>query len=177
MLWQAIVTNCLAALLLAPSFAQVQHPLPAQRPDGQWHHFQKNGGPNPSRPNAARPPQNQPGHAGNWLRRYKDLPPAQQRRALENDPQFRRLPPQRQAELQRRLQRFFQLASAAARARAQSHGNLGAPDAKPEAAGAPTLSGIKAAAPRPSPGRQWRDSQHAWLVARTAREPNQLGSV
>src|ERR1700719_3700795 len=109
MLWRAIMTNCLAALLLTPSFAQVRHPLPAQRPDDQWHHFQKNGGPNPGRPNEAHRPQNQPGHAGNWLRRYKDLPPAQQRRALENDSQFRRLPPQQQARLQNKLQHFSSL--------------------------------------------------------------------
>jgi hypothetical protein len=113
MLGRETIKNCLAALLLTlsivPASAQSRHPLPPQRPDGQWHHFQKNGGTSPSRPNAARPPQNQPGHAGNWLRRYKDLPPAQQRRALENDPQFRRLPPQRQAELQKRLQHFSNL--------------------------------------------------------------------
>ncbi|MGA7295469.1 MAG: DUF3106 domain-containing protein [Terriglobales bacterium] len=98
--------RCLAVpLLLAPSFAQVRRsPPPAPEADGQWHHFQKEG-----HPNQARPPQNQPGHAGDWLRRYKDLPPAQQRRALENDPQFRRLPPQQQARLRKRLQHFSSL--------------------------------------------------------------------
>ncbi len=45
-------------------------------------------------------------HAGQWLRQYGDVPPEQQRRALQNDPQFRRLPPQRQQQLQQRLQRF-----------------------------------------------------------------------
>ena len=104
--WQAALL--LLALLVAPSLAQVQGPLPPQRPDGQWHRFQKNGGSSPIDPNA-RTPQNQPGHAGNWLRRYKDLPPAEQRRELEKDPQFRRLPSQRQAQLQRRLQRFSSL--------------------------------------------------------------------
>src|SRR5229473_1141734 len=109
-------------LLLTPSSAQSRSPQPQrppqshpqqhlqpQRPDGQWHRFQKEGRPNPSRPNEARPPQNQPGHAGNWLRRYKDLPPAQQRRALENDSQFRKLPPEHQARLQNRLQHFSNL--------------------------------------------------------------------
>ena len=118
MLGRATITGCLAALLLTPSFAQVRYspPQPSQQQhpqsqpaDGQWHHFQKEGRPSPSRPNETRPPQNQPGHAGNWLRRYKDLPPAQQRRALENDSQFRRLPPQRQAQLQNRLQHFSSL--------------------------------------------------------------------
>ncbi|MGO9403651.1 MAG: DUF3106 domain-containing protein [Terriglobales bacterium] len=114
MLGRGRVASCLAAfLLLTPSFAQdryspqQQHPRSqAQAADGQWHHFQKE---NPSRPNQFHPPQNQPGHAGNWLRRYRDLPPAQQRRALENDPQFRRLPPQQQARLRQRLQHFSSL--------------------------------------------------------------------
>jgi hypothetical protein len=119
MLGRAQIASCLAALLLlTPSFAQVQRlpPQPSpqprqqpQRPDGQWHRFQNEDRSNTSRPNEAHRPQNQPGHAGNWLRRYKDLPPAQQRRALENDPQFRRLPPQQQARLQSRLQHFSSL--------------------------------------------------------------------
>jgi hypothetical protein len=111
MLGRAKVASCLAALLLlTPSFAQSPYARTRpQRPDGQWHHFQKEDRPGPGHPNAARPPQNQPGHAGNWLRRYKDLPPAQQRRMLENDPQFRRLPPQQQTRLQNRLQHFASL--------------------------------------------------------------------
>jgi Protein of unknown function (DUF3106) len=116
MLGRATIAGCLAALLLTASFAQVrrlpppqpQYP-PSQPADGQWHRFQKEGRPRPSRPNQFHPPQNQPSHAGNWLRRYKDLPPAQQRRALENDFQFRRLPPQQQAQLQNRLQHFSSL--------------------------------------------------------------------
>src|ERR1700675_911878 len=116
-----IASSLVALLLLTPSFAQTWHPQPQppqptrrlhqqlQRPDGQWHRFQKEARPNPSRPNEARRPQNQPGHAGNWLRRYKDLPPAQQRRALENDSQFRKLPPQQQMQLQNRLQHFSNL--------------------------------------------------------------------
>jgi hypothetical protein len=56
-----------------------------------------------------RPPQQQGSqkqHAGQWLRRYKDLPPDQQKRALDSDPQFRSLPQQRQDRLRNRLQRF-----------------------------------------------------------------------
>jgi hypothetical protein len=115
MLGRVKIASCLAALLLlTPSFAQTRYPQPpqhqqSQHADGQWHHFQKEGRPNPVRPNQMRPPQNPPGHAGNWLRRYKDLPPAQQRRALENDSQFRKLPPQQQARLQGRLQYFSSL--------------------------------------------------------------------
>jgi len=116
MLGRATIAGCLAAMLLTPSFAQVRHLPPPQQPhphsqsaDGRWHRFQKEGRPSPSRPNQFRPPRNQPGHAGNWLRRYKDLPPAQQRRALENDSQFRKLPPHQQAQLQNRLQHFSSL--------------------------------------------------------------------
>ncbi|HUO14825.1 MAG TPA: DUF3106 domain-containing protein [Verrucomicrobiae bacterium] len=55
-------------------------------------------------------PQNQPrGHAGDWLRRYKDMPPAEQERELQNDPAFRRLPPERQQILRQRLQHFSSL--------------------------------------------------------------------
>lgn len=117
---RGILARCLAALLLlTPLFAQNRRPAPRAHPpqshprrqdaDGQWHHFQKQGGNNPNRANGARPSQNQPGHAGNWLRHYKDMSPAQQRRALESDPQFRKLPPQQQARLQQRLQHFSSL--------------------------------------------------------------------
>src|SRR5215472_7206732 len=59
------------------------------------------------RPPAPRPMQQ--GHAGDWLRRYKDMPPAEQERALQNDNEFRRLPPDRQQVLRDRLQRFSSL--------------------------------------------------------------------
>lgn len=55
-------------------------------------------------------PRQGPGpHAGDWLRRYRDVPPAQQERMLENDPQFQRLPPDRQQMLKQRLQKFSSL--------------------------------------------------------------------
>jgi len=120
-LGRAQIAICLATLLLLTSslvqlsFAQNRYSQPQSQPhsqshpaDGQWHHFGKEAAPNASRP-APSHPQNQPGHAGNWLRRYKDLPPAQQRRALENDPQFRKLSPQQQARLRSRLQHFSSL--------------------------------------------------------------------
>lgn len=47
--------------------------------------------------------------AGDWLRRYKDLPPDQQQQALQNDPQFQNLPPERQQRLREQLQRFNSL--------------------------------------------------------------------
>src|SRR6516164_8634151 len=61
----------------------------------------------PPAPRAARPAQQ--GHAGDWLRRYKDMSPEEQERALQNDPAFRRLPPARQQMLRERLQHFSSL--------------------------------------------------------------------
>jgi len=55
---------------------------------------------------AARAPQ---GHAGDWLRHYKDMSPAEQERALQNDPGFHRLSPERQQQLRQRLQHFSSL--------------------------------------------------------------------
>jgi hypothetical protein len=106
---EKIVSRLAVLALLLPSFAPTLYASAEPQADGQWHHFQKDTRPSPSGPYVGHPPQNQPGHAGNWLRRYKDLPPAQQRSALENDPQFRRLPPQRQAQLQKKLQHFSSL--------------------------------------------------------------------
>ena len=45
-----------------------------------------------ARQEARRQVQAQGNHAGQWLRRYMDLPPDQQQKALESDSQFRRLP-------------------------------------------------------------------------------------
>ena len=68
------------------------------------------GGP-PPRAEIGRPHDEWPahGHAGDWLRRYKDLPPEEQERALQNDPAFRRLPPMQQQRLRQRLQHFSSL--------------------------------------------------------------------
>ena len=57
----------------------------------------------------AQPPRAAQGHAGDWLRRYKDMSPQEQERALQNDPAFRRLPPARQQQLRQRLQHFSNL--------------------------------------------------------------------
>ena len=71
----------------APAATPVQHP---QVPRAQVH-------PQPR------------GHAGDWLRRYKDMPPAEQERELQNDPAFQRLPAERQQILRQRLQHFSTL--------------------------------------------------------------------
>jgi uncharacterized protein DUF3106 len=46
---------------------------------------------------------------GDWLESHKNLPLAQQEKALENDPNFRKLPPDRQAALRERLRKFNSL--------------------------------------------------------------------
>jgi hypothetical protein len=60
-----------------------------------------------SRPQATAPQQR--GHAGDWLRRYKDLPPDEQERALQSDPAFRRLTPQQQQHRLQQLREFSNL--------------------------------------------------------------------
>jgi hypothetical protein len=45
-------------------------------------------------------------HAGDWLRKYKNMPADQQQKALESDPDFRRLPADRQQKLRQQLQHF-----------------------------------------------------------------------
>ena len=52
------------------------------------------------------PPQ---AHAGDWLRRYKGLPPGEQDRALQNDPGFRRMTPEQQRRLRQQLHYFASL--------------------------------------------------------------------
>jgi len=55
-------------------------------------------------------PQKQEGrHSGQWLRQHRNLPPEQQKKALESDPQFRSLPPQKQQQYRNQLDRFNSL--------------------------------------------------------------------
>jgi Protein of unknown function (DUF3106) len=56
-----------------------------------------------------RPPQAGQRHGGDWLRTHRDQPLADQQKALQSDPQFRRLPPQQQQRLEQRLQHFNSL--------------------------------------------------------------------
>ena len=63
----------------------------------------------PPAPNS-RPRLNGPGpHQGDWLRKFSNLPPAQQEKQLENDPMFRSLTPDRQQHLLNRLRNFNSL--------------------------------------------------------------------
>ena len=66
--WVRIATLVVALATACPSIAQKhpeEHPQKKQQPQH---------------------------HAGEWLRQHRNLPPEQQRKALENDPQFRNLP-------------------------------------------------------------------------------------
>ena len=62
----------------------------------------RNGGPPPGDAG-----QRKPGpHFGDWLRKNLNTPPAQQQKALESDPKFQKLSPERQEKLKQRLQEF-----------------------------------------------------------------------
>jgi hypothetical protein len=106
--WLAATGLVLALATAVPCFAQ----------KGGFHPFQQRHaapafqGQRPVAHPPARPVQKPPaqrGHAGDWLRKYKDLPPAEQERELQKDPGFRRLPPQQQQQLRERLQHFSNL--------------------------------------------------------------------
>ena len=56
-----------------------------------------------------RPPSAAQRHGGDWLRKNRDLSPADQQKALQSDPQFRKLPPQQQQRLVNRLNNFNSL--------------------------------------------------------------------
>src|SRR5579859_7181936 len=58
-----------------------------------------------NRRNPGRVP-NQGHHAGQWLAQHQNMSPDQRRNALESDPGFRSLPPQRQQQLRNQLERF-----------------------------------------------------------------------
>ncbi len=48
-------------------------------------------------------------HMGDWLRQNRGKSIAQQKQLLESDPDFKKLPPERQQQLQQRLQNFNNL--------------------------------------------------------------------
>jgi Protein of unknown function (DUF3106) len=90
---KAVLWLAAAAVFVTPSFAQRGEYRPAQTQN------------HPGAGDEAF----RPGHAGDWLRRYQNLSPAERERVLQNDPGFRRLPPERQQLLRRRLERFSSL--------------------------------------------------------------------
>lgn len=86
--------------------------LQPQRPDrGDRNTGQQN--PNPSgqqRPGDRRFVFQGPGpHAGDWLRRHEDEPVDKQLKELENDPTFKKMPPDRQQQFRNRLNHFNSL--------------------------------------------------------------------
>jgi hypothetical protein len=111
------MTGWMAAAVLSAATVMVSvSPCPAQRgnyrPVQGHQSTQAPSHPNQSHPNQNppnqnhQPPQPGPGHAGDWLRHYRNLPPGEQERALQRDPAFRRLPPAQQQMLRQRLQHF-----------------------------------------------------------------------
>lgn len=105
MMWAKLITKwaAVAGLAVATVFAS---PCLAQR-NRFWMAAQRRQAMPPPRMGWAG--QRPRSHVGDWLRRHKDLPPAEQERALENEPAFRRLPPQRQEQLRQRLRHFSSL--------------------------------------------------------------------
>lgn len=102
--WLAAAALAIAVAVPLPAFSGTFHP------SQQRHQAVPNQGQRPAP--LQRPPQGNPqqrGHAGDWLRHYKDLPPAEQERELQKDPGFRRLPPEQQQQLRQRLQHFSNL--------------------------------------------------------------------
>ena len=79
-------------------------PMPQSRPQ-----FQTRPQPEPQReyrpPRPYQPPA-EGHHSGQWLNQHREQPLDQQRRALENDPQFQSLPRDRQLKFEQRLQHF-----------------------------------------------------------------------
>jgi Protein of unknown function (DUF3106) len=95
--WMATAAFAVATVVvsLSPCLAQRSHFSPVQgRPPAQ---IQNHPQPRPG------------GHAGDWLRRYKGVSPGEQERALQSDPAFRRLSPERQQLLRQRLHHFASL--------------------------------------------------------------------
>lgn len=94
----SFITGWMAAAVLALAVA-VASPCFAQRNNFRSVPLQIQNHPQP-RPG---------GHAGDWLRRYRGLSPGEQERALQSDPAFRRLSPERQQLLRQRLRHFASL--------------------------------------------------------------------
>jgi len=93
---------CIVAILLATASLRAQHPPP---PAGG------NSKPSSSSKHGLGQHHNQEQHAGSWLRKLQKVPPAEQERTLNNDPDFKALPADRQEKLRQRLRDFNNLPS------------------------------------------------------------------
>ena len=98
LLWVGLV-GCTLMAQEAPATPSEQPPAtsqePAQKEPGKERGFGRRGG---YRGRGA--------HAGDWLRKYQNVPPDQQEQALANDPEFQKLSPERQGKLRQRLREF-----------------------------------------------------------------------
>jgi hypothetical protein len=92
------------AALYAATVVLFLSPCPAQR-----NSFQRVQGRPPLLAQNREQPHPGQRHAGDWLRRYKGLPPGEQDRALQNDPGFRRMSPEQQQRLRQQLHMFANL--------------------------------------------------------------------
>jgi hypothetical protein len=115
--WLA-VTALATALFALPSFALACLAATSAGQDSGFHSFQQTAqqhsapaapayhpAPATQAPHQEQQPA-QHGHAGDWLRKYKDLSPAEQERALAKDPGFQNLSPAQQDLLRKRLRHF-----------------------------------------------------------------------
>jgi len=102
------------AVALTTASAQRRHgPPPGQNRQPGWSDQRGLGNQNRGNQNAGQADHlhhDGPGlHGGDWLRRHSGLSPQEQQKALNNDPEFRKLPPDIQDRLRSRLQRFNSL--------------------------------------------------------------------
>lgn len=110
------ITGCSAVAVLAIAILfsglcmaqkNAPHPAPPPRPAPPPQQHMSRPPAAPSQPPRAST-QGQ-GHAGDWLRRYKDLPPDEQERELRKDPVFQKLPPAQQQRHLQQLRNFSNL--------------------------------------------------------------------
>ena len=109
-IWAGLMLPLLTMPAWAQRHGQDSHPAPPP-PRHESRPPVAQSRPQFSAPRNNRPyqPPSQGHHSGQWLNQHRDMPLDQQRRALENDPQFRHLSPERQQRLEQRLQRFDNL--------------------------------------------------------------------
>jgi hypothetical protein len=104
---------CLGAVLALPpgaAWARAQGPRyvpPEQfaRPPARWVRPAPGGGVLLAQNGGGRLAQNRPG-LEQWMQQHRNLPPAEQQRALQSDPSFRALPPQAQQRTLNELRRL-----------------------------------------------------------------------
>ncbi len=111
-----VIASAVLALVSVPALAQhgkrqaPPNPPPKQDQPSNQSTVPSNNFIRPGQNSQAQPKLHGPGpHAGDWLRHYGEMPPAQQQKQLENDPNFKRLPADRQEKLRQRLNNYNQM--------------------------------------------------------------------